>query len=217
MINVFSHNGVAARFVGYNVPGQKSGQFPPTKHRGTVGLHPALGCTVGEIAKGGVSNPSSSQSYKVGCSAVYAPSSLPPQCTYRLITGAIFEEVRTFSSDSRQRAPPTHVSSAGRAHTSAPSIRSRPTPLARRATTVSPGSRPPIRNTEAGSSTSQVAILRLPVTNGVRRLACRSTPSLTASVYTAAFGQCHRSSLHVESSFKVSFCRMLCGPHAELV
>ncbi|KAJ1171914.1 hypothetical protein NDU88_003771 [Pleurodeles waltl] len=72
-------------------------------------------------------------------------------------------------------------------------------------------------NTEAGSSTRQVAILRLPVTDGVRRLARRSTPSLTASVYTAAFGQCHRSSLHVESCFKVIFCRMLCGPRAELV
>ncbi|KAJ1118516.1 hypothetical protein NDU88_006707 [Pleurodeles waltl] len=213
----FSHNGVAARFVDYNVPGQQSGQFPLTKHRGTVGLHSALGCTVGEIAKGGVSNPSSSQSYKAGCSAVCAASSLPPQCTYCLITGVIFEEVRTFSSNSRQRAPLTRVSSAGCAHTSAPSIRYRPTPLARRVTTVLPGSRSPIRNTEARSSTSQVAILRLPVTDGVRRLARRSTPSLTASVYTAAFGQCHRSSLHVESSFKVSFCRMLVRPCAELV
>ncbi|KAJ1209711.1 hypothetical protein NDU88_005084 [Pleurodeles waltl] len=213
----FSHNGIAARFVGSNVPGQQSSQFPLTKHRGTVGLHSALGSTVGEIAKGGVSNPSSSQSYKAGCSAVCVSSSLPLQCTYRIITGAIFEEVRTFSSDSQQRAPPTRVSSVGRAHTGAPSIPSRPTPLVRRVTTASPGSHPPIRNTEAGSSTSQVAILGPPVTDGVRRLASRTPLSLTASVYTAAFGQCHRGSLHVESSFKVSFCRMLCGPRAELV
>ncbi|KAJ1090896.1 hypothetical protein NDU88_004024 [Pleurodeles waltl] len=130
---------------------------------------------------------------------------------------AILEEVCTFSSGSRQRAPPTRASSAGRAHTGAPSIRSRPTTLARQATTASPGSRPLIRNTEAGSSTSQVAILWLPVTDGVRRLARRSPLSLTASVYTAAFGHCHRGSLHVESSFKVGFCRMLCGPRAELV
>ncbi|KAJ1179007.1 hypothetical protein NDU88_004246 [Pleurodeles waltl] len=213
----FSHNGIAARFVGYNVPGQQSGQFPLTKHRGTVGLHSALGCTVGEIAKRRVRNPSSLQSYKAGCSAVCASSSLPPQCTFRLITGAIFEEVRTFSSDLRQRAPLTRVSSAGRAHTGEPSIRLRPSPLARRATTASPGFRPPIRNTEAGSSTSQVAILRLPVTDGMLRLARRSPPSLAASVYTAALGQCHRGSLRIESSFKVSFCRMLCGPRAELV
>ncbi|KAJ1166146.1 hypothetical protein NDU88_006555 [Pleurodeles waltl] len=30
-------------------------------------------------------------------------------CTYRLGTGAIFEEVRSFSSDSRQRVPSPHV------------------------------------------------------------------------------------------------------------
>ncbi|KAJ1185821.1 hypothetical protein NDU88_002608 [Pleurodeles waltl] len=38
-----------------------------------------------------------------------ASSSLPLQCTYRLDTGAIFEEVRSFSSDSRQQAPTTRV------------------------------------------------------------------------------------------------------------
>ncbi|KAJ1157508.1 hypothetical protein NDU88_010219 [Pleurodeles waltl] len=102
----FSHNDIAARFVGYNVPLQRSGQ-----HRSTVGLHPALGSIVGEIAKGGLS-----RSYEAVCFAVCASSLLPLQCTYRLVTGEIFEEVHYFSSDSRQRAPPTRVSTAGCAH-----------------------------------------------------------------------------------------------------
>ncbi|KAJ1149470.1 hypothetical protein NDU88_002278 [Pleurodeles waltl] len=43
-------------------------------------------------------------------------SPIPMFCTYRLDTGAIFEEVRSFSSDSLQRAPPTRVSTAECAH-----------------------------------------------------------------------------------------------------